>query len=225
MITTKKINPKIKLVFLLFCGAIIWTACKKNETPVYRLAGTIVDGVNGSPLADVNVKIEKQTVDGSNFNGVFNLADQVTTNSNGTYNAEWERENIVELRASLSKSQFIPVVKSINVSSLSTSDELTQNFEMYPEANVKITFLKNPNLTQNQQFNFRFENASFDCFCCNNDWVSYTPSVGDTSKTCQVYGDRWLKYRYELIRATQDSLVRDSIYCPRFELSEVTINW
>lgn len=211
---------------LLLCLLVFFfAACKKEQQPIYKLSGAVKEAESGQPLSDVYVLIQKQSVSGSNYNGVFVTADETYTNSSGAYATEWERDNVVELRATLTKTQYITVVKDLSPNILSTSATATSNFEMHPQAFVKIKFEKNPSLTQNQQINFRFDNAIFDCNCCTNDWVSYSTSILDTSKTCQVYGDYWLKYRYELIRANQDSIVYDSIYCPRFVQSEKSIVW
>ncbi|MEZ4799187.1 MAG: hypothetical protein R2809_05270 [Flavobacteriales bacterium] len=224
MTITRNILSNSALSF--FIGSLIFFAsCKKDQSPSYRLQGTVSEAESGQPLSDVSVLIEKQSLSGNNYNGVYVMADQEYTSGSGSYSAEWDRDNVVELRATLTKNQYITVVRDLNPNILSTESAATVNFQMHPQSFVKIVFEKNPSLSQNQQINFRFDNAIFDCNCCTNDWVSYSPAILDTSKTCQVYGDYWLKYRYELIRANQDSIVYDSIYCPRFVQSEKTIVW
>jgi Zn finger protein HypA/HybF involved in hydrogenase expression len=212
--------------FSLIFLSVFLANCKKNEDTKYHLQGRVYNGRTGNPLSDVFVEVEQQILDGNSFSAVYVSAASGRTNGEGSYDLEWDRENLVEVRVNADKGQFIPRTLQLDASSFEPGKVIFQNIELFPEAFIKIAIQKNTSLTNNASFNIRFENANFDCFCCDNNWESFTTTTPDTSKTCRVYGDTWLKYRYEIIKSSgQDELVRDSIYCPSNIQTNVSIEW
>lgn len=211
--------------YFLLIALIVICSCKKEESKNFILMGKVTDARTGSPMSNANVLIEQQLLEGGNFSGFYSTAVEGKTDASGHYHLEWENQNIVEARVTVSSSGYITRSADLNVSVLAPGKEVNQNLDLFPEAFVSVRAIKSgvhPNATQ---FNFRFENALFDCSCCNNDWRNYSANVTDSTFTCRVYGDTWLKYRYEVLSSPDDLLLRDSIYIPRNITSNLEINW
>ena len=213
------------LKFIPLAAFLIFLSCKKDENKNFILMGKVNDARTGGPMSGVNILLEQQVLEGGNFGGFYTTAAEETTDGSGHFHLEWENKNIVEARVTASFPGYVSRSYDINVASLAPGKEVTQNLELFPEAFISVRAIKSGVQPNASQFNFRFENAIFDCLCCNNDWRTYNSAVNDSTFTCRVYGDTWLKYRYEVLSSPTDLLLRDSIYCPRGLTSNLEINW
>lgn len=213
----------LKLFFLALIFLIL--SCKKDENKNFILMGKVTDARTGVAMNGANVLLEQQVLEGGNFGGFFTTAAEGSTDGSGHFHLEWENKNIVEARVTGSFAGYVTRSYDVNVASLAPGKEITQNLELFPEAFISVSAIKSGIHPNANQFNFRFENAAFDCLCCNNDWRNYSSAVNDSTFTCRIYGDTWIKYRYEILTSPDDILIRDSIYCPRGITSNLEINW
>jgi hypothetical protein len=217
----------IKYCFIFILAlAFIFSSCKKDEEKnTYLLKGTVTDALNGQAISGARVEVEQQTLDGSTFGAIYNFASGGETNGSGSFNLEWEKANLVEARVTGAKAGYITRIYNLNASSFKPGEPVTQNLALFPEANIQIRVQKtgvNPNANA---LNFRFENAEFDCLCCNNSWRNFNNTTTDSTFTCRAYGDSWLRYRYEVVTGSNSELLRDSIFCQRNSIINLDIQW
>jgi hypothetical protein len=208
----------IALTFLLI-------NCKKEENKNFILKGTVRDARSGAPLGNASVLAEQQLLEGGSFGGFFSEAASGNTSGSGNYELQWDNANIVEARVTGSAVGYIARVYNLRAASFEPGKEISQNIDLHPEANIAVRVLKSGVVPNASQLNFRFENAEFDCLCCNNTWRNINSNAADSTFQCRVYGDTWLRYRYEVLNSGDAVFMRDSIYCGRNTLSNLTIEW
>ncbi len=216
----------IKNIFFLLAFVLLAIAsCKKDKRNVHILEGTVTDGRTGSGLSGCFVEVEQQVLSDGTFGGVFNSAATSSTNASGGYAMEWERENMVEVRLVVERTDYIEKTINLNPNDFNPDEAVTQNVELFPEAYVQVDITRNIPGANSDQFDFRFDNANFDCVCCNNNWKSIAGATADTTFSCRLYGDTWLKFKKQIFTAELDTIITDSIFCPRFQTSTIQIDW
>lgn len=209
----------------LFALILLTSNCKKEENKSFILKGKVTDAQSNTPLGNVSILAEQQLLEGGSFGGFYSEAANGNTSSNGEYRMEWDNSNIVEARVTGSIQGYITRVYNLNASSFQPGEEITQNLSLYPEANIQVRLQKTGVVLNATQINFRFENADFDCLCCSNEWRNISANNTDSTFTCKVYGDTWLKYRYEILQSGETLFMRDSILCARNVQSNLSIQW
>jgi hypothetical protein len=217
---------KLKHTFTLLAFVLIAIAsCKKDKRNVHILKGNVTDGRTGSGLGGCFVEVEQQVLSDGTFGGVYNSAATGSSGSSGEYYLEWERENMVEVRLVVERDDYIERTVNLNPDSFNPDEAVTQNVELYPEAYVQVDIARSVAGANSDHFDFRFDNANFDCVCCNNNWKSIAGANADTTFSCRLYGDTWLKFKKQILTQDIDTLITDSIFCPRFQTSNIQIDW
>jgi len=180
---------------------------------------------------NASVNLQKKVVGSSTYTAAYEAAANGQTDAAGNYSLTFERQNFAALKLAASYPQFITAEKELNVSSFVVGTPYTQHLQLYPQAYIQLN-ITNAAPSQatdllkftfiNALLKFTFINAHFDCFCCSNGFKNYTGAV-DTTVTCKLYGDQWLKYQANFNFGTQDSTVVDSVWCPAFETTQLNI--
>lgn len=197
------------------------TQCKK-EKGEYSIQGKITHARTGNSLSSAAVNIQKKTVANSTYSAAYSVAANTSTDAQGNYSMVFERENFAALKLVSSYPQFISKEVELNVGSFKVGTPVTKNVQLYPEAFIQVNLHSND--PQMSEIAFTFLNAHFDCVCCTTD-SKYFPGVIDTSFSCKLYGDQWLKYKYQFSISGQDSLAVDSIWCPAFETQQLNLSF
>lgn len=210
-------------IFLCTCIALL--ACKKEESQNLAMQGTITDGRNGEPLTGVNAVVSHQKIS----NGVFSLnfveAARTTTDGNGNYNMSWDRANSNSIKLTGSLENYITRSAFVNPSSISPGTTYSQNLVMFPESFIRVRLINELPSADADNINFRFKDVSFDCTCCDVNPKSFTGATIDTTFTCKLYGDTWLKYMRIVATADVDTTITDSIFVPAFQTSQIDITY
>lgn len=213
----------LAVAFIVMCCFAV-VSCRK-ESGTYGLKGVVRNGNTNQPIQSVNVKISKQTVSGGTFGGTFTTAATTTTDAGGNYELQWPRENFSALKVVAEKNQYITRSVNLNVDNFSPGETLTRDLTIYPEAFISVTILNNGETSAQDQLQFTFTNALFECDCCSNGWKTFSGANVDTTITCKVYGDREIKFQKRIITAAADTLIKDSIFCPSFQTTGVNIQY
>jgi hypothetical protein len=201
-------------LFIFLCATWFATSCKKDSNVQYSIQGKISDADDGTVLSDVSVKIEKQVVQNGIYGNTYQIAATTITDSGGNFSSSWPRENFAALRIIAEKDNFIKIERPLVVDEFNNGT-VSENIELYKEAFASLRFIHSGG-APGDRLSFTFLNASFNCNCCSNGWRSWQSGQIDTTVTCRVYGNRWLKYQIQTQIGMTDSSYVDSIYCNAF---------
>jgi len=204
---------------LLF--AVLIFSCKKKDD-VYRLEGKVTDARTGQAIGGAEVEIERTTTSNTVVSGGFSTADNATSASNGTFSLEWPSDRLVEARLKASADNYFNRTVSLRVEDFAPEETVNKNISLYPQASIRVHLLNQYDVGGGDVLIFSLPNAVFDCNCCSNDEATYIGAL-DSTYTCKVYGNTWIKYRTRVASMTQDSLSVDSIYCPSFETTDLFV--
>lgn len=207
--------PSIIRSSLVLFVLILIASCKKNTEVNYSLQGRVTDADDGVALPGAEITVEKQVVQNGVFGNTYQTALITSTNADGNYEGSWPRENFAALRMLTKKSNYITNTITLDVEEFSADNAVTQNVALYKEAFTTFRFT-HANGIASDRLSFTFLNADFNCNCCANGWKTWQSASVDTSFTCRVYGNRWLKYQVLTQVGFVDSSFVDSIYCPAF---------
>ncbi|MEY3399317.1 MAG: hypothetical protein RL220_1911 [Bacteroidota bacterium] len=211
----KHITRSSILLTIIFVFAL--GSCRKEESLNFTIQGKILNARSGEPLSGAHVEVRQQVVENGVFSAIYSEAAETLTAPDGGYNLTWARENIAGLRLLIDKEQYISRQLDLSVSAVESGDVYTLHSSLYPEAFVTVHISNTASANPSDQFSFRYDDAQFDCTCCNEDWKIFTGSDTDTTFTCRLYGDTWLKYVQQITTIEADTLIVDSIWCPAFQ--------
>jgi len=211
-------SPLTRLAFLV----ILFTfSCKKKEE-VYLLEGKVTNARTGQGIGGAQVEVERTTTSNTVVSGGFSTADNATTSSDGSFALEWPSERLVEARLKASATNYFSRTVDLRTDDFAPEEIVRKNIALYPQASIRIHLLNQFTVGGGDVLIFSLPNAVFDCNCCSNDESTYVGPL-DTTYTCKVYGDTWIKYRTRVGSITQDSLSIDSIFCPSFQTTDLFV--
>jgi len=202
------------LLTIAFSLLLMLMGCKKDNTVQYSIQGKVTDADDGSALSGVSIEIEKQVVQNGIYGNTYQNALRTTTDSNGDFSGSWPRENFAALRLLAEKNNYILAERTLDVDAFG-NDAVLENVALYKEAFASLHFT-HANGNASDRLSFTFLNANFNCNCCSNGWKTWQTEAIDTTITCRVYGNRWLKYQVLTQIGTADSSYVDSMYCNAF---------
>jgi hypothetical protein len=210
--TNKKMQKFIGtsiIVMLLVLGA-----CKKDAMNPFSIKGKVTDARNGSGLAGVTVKVEKQSVQDGVYTNTYQRALTTTTGNDGHFEGSWERETFASLKLLAEKTSYIPIETILTEQEIG-SGEINKNITMHPEAFASLRFMHN-GTNSNDELLLNYTNTNFDCACCKPGWKTIVGAQVDTTFSCKVYGDHWLVFKVITKINNIDSSYTDSVFCPAF---------
>lgn len=215
----------IRILGICCLCIIAFIACQKTNDQNLLLSGYISDHRNGSGVGDVYLTLSEQVVEGGSLNSDFEVADEVLSSSNGAYNMLFGRRNALTYRLDLEKPGYFDKRVELNPDDFRPNQPVTQNVTMITEAVFAVQLVNEVPYDSNDEIRFRKLNADFTCMCCNNDWVEVQGVDVDTSFSCKLYGDYYLKYQYQISKGELDTTIVDSTYCPAFQTTSILINY
>ncbi len=211
----------LKIIFLFLL--IPFLSCKKDEALNYTIKGTIVNGRTGAPISGLNVSIQQKIIQDGIFSALFTDAASAITDANGNYSMTWKRENVAAFQLLLEKEQHISRQIELSPNSLNANESFTYNAHVFTEAFITVHLINEGETTAVDICNFRFDDTDFDCTCCTDAWVNTFGADVDSTWTCKVYGDSWIRYVKDIATLEVDSVSTDSIWCPAFQTTILEI--
>lgn len=217
-------SEPLQLILMVIVLVIMAPSCRKKD-PVYILEGHVRSHATGQALSGVTVSVEQRTVGGNVFSGAFTQAASGSTISDGTYRLEWPREQLAEVQLLASKASYIPATIALDPEDFLPEEVVYQNVRLQPEAFIEVTLTNTGEAAVEDLIRFRFTQANFDCACCNGNWKELWGADADTTFSCRIYGDIWLKYWAEITAESGNLLIIDSLWCPSFATTPLIIEY
>jgi hypothetical protein len=209
---------------ILFISFMLFiSACKKDGAVQFSLQGKVTDADDGNALSGVAIEVEKQVVQNGVFGNTYQNALSTSTDNSGQYQGSWPRENFAALRVLAEKDNYIKAERELDINSFDDG-MATENIQLYKEGFVSLRFVHS-NGNTGDRLSFTFLNANFDCNCCANGWRTWQAGSIDTTITCRVYGNRWLKYQVQTQIGFNDSIYVDSLFCDAFVTTSRAIQY
>jgi hypothetical protein len=199
--------------------------CKKDEALNYTISGTIVNGRTGAPVSGLEVKIQQKVISDGVYSALFTDAASAITDVNGSYSMTWKRENVAAFQMLLDKDQYISREISLSPTSLDANENFTYNAHIFAEAFITVHLSNTEETSAVDLCNFRFDDTDFDCNCCTEAWVNTFGADVDSTWTCRVYGDSWIRYVRDIATFEVDTILTDSIWCPAFQNTPLEVNF
>jgi hypothetical protein len=193
---------------------LVLDACKKDTLNPFTIKGKVTDARNGSGLAGVTVKVEKQSVQNGVYTNTYQRALTTTTGDDGHFEGSWERETFASLKLLAEKTRYIPIETILTEQEIG-SGEINKNITMHPEAFANLRFIHN-GTSSDDRISFNYTNTNFVCACCQPGWKTIVGAQVDTTFSCKVYGDHWLVFEVITHINNVDSSYTDSLFCPAF---------
>ncbi len=211
------------LLFALLLFAVL--ACNKNNESDLLIEGRVADSRNSSGLGSVEVNLQEQVLADGVLNASFQQAAQASTASDGSYELAFERKNALLYRLQFEKTGYFDRTLEVNPDDVRPGETVTRNLSMTPEAFFEVRLWNTSGSGSDSELRFRNLDGDFGCACCTTDWVVIDGGTTDTTFTCSLHGDFMIHFTYEITQPGIDTTVVDSVYCPAFQTSAVTIEW
>ena len=212
----------MRLLWLLAMLVLSLFACRKNDSR-YCLQGGVYLGDEQTAMSDVRLTVYKQVLQNGVFGTSFTTAATDLSSANGLYQLTWERENFAALKLTAEREQFVTREIQLDPNDFVPGEAVLKSIDMYPEAFISVRVQNTGVGATTDRCNFSFVNAIFECACCSNGWREFEGAVIDTTFSCRLYGNRWLKYQRNLNTIEADTVLVDSIWCPAFQITELIL--
>jgi hypothetical protein len=214
---------RILTSFLFAIIAIGSTSCKQKSIR-YALSGKVLDN-SGSPLGNAEIVLSEQKISSGSLNTNYSFIDGLTTTSNGQFLFDFERANALRYKVEIDKDGFFSRDVELNVGRFSPGETACQNFTIYPKGTIKVVIKNTFPIDEFDQIAYKNRNANFDCFCCDNDQVTFPGMEVDTTLICDLYAETWIHYEYEIQKYGEFIFSYDSAFVTPGDTTFISINY
>ena len=176
----------MRTVVVLSVLALVFAGCKK-KTDYFSFDCVVYDQKINAAVEGASVVLKAQRADGG-FNPNYDLLGSATTDSEGRFYIEVEKEVFFSYRVEVSHSQHFDGTFNINPDNVPFSTAYEATFNLEPKAWVS-THLQNQNLSQTATFAVEAE-TNVCTGCCTGGANIIQGTMVDTTFTCAVFGNQ-----------------------------------
>jgi hypothetical protein len=192
---------------------IVAGACKKTINLNRNWLGFVFEKNTGNPVAGATVKIKANKVASGVFNSSLQPIATVTTDNNGYYSFEYERNNFAEIAAEISKSNYFLFTEKLDIDEVAANKNFQRNFTITPRAWIKLNIEHQGNGADQFSLNYRNLTVYRDCpNCCKNDNLDFNGELVNYSSSCNAEGNIFHRYRTIVSLNGQQTELIDSVF-------------
>jgi hypothetical protein len=159
-----------------------------SSTDVFVFDCVIQNALNNAPLEGVAIVLQGQRVTGGSFNPNFQTLGTATTDANGHFVLEVDKELFNAYRLNISLPQYFNKSVAISPDDVPLSTAYTNTFSLEPEAWVSTRIR---NTSESQHLDVTINGSSDNSEeSCNALHVIHEGTVFDTTLVCRMYGNR-----------------------------------
>lgn len=202
---------------ILIC-VLTLTACKKGKAN-FVVRGTITDNTFSQSLSGATIKLYETPIGTSELN----LIGTTSTDSDGTYSFEFQRNKVDKYTLVLTKTLYFDINSTINFSELTVSEDNIRNYSTTAKSWVKLHFVNASPYSVSDHLKFIKQNGKVSCpECCSSD-EHHLYGIVDTSIYCINDGNTEYSYLYWVIN-TSNSGFR-SVTTVAFDTTELLLTY
>lgn len=209
-------NKFLILAVFIASATLLGTIGCKKDAGAYTIEGKISDNTFNTPLAGLTLTVSIQNAGAANY---INYGT-ITTDNNGFYRLEIERDQYDKIRFSAEKTNYFPLEFVVSASQLTVGETYIINQATTAKAWARLIFnhtSSNPNAVLTYTKN---EGKQGCAECC-----PITPQniVGSDTVICINDGNTNYSYVYEVSGTT--ILDTKTCYTPAFDTGTVIVNY
>jgi hypothetical protein len=204
---------RLKRLVNLILIVLIAVACKKTINLNRNWEGYVFDKNTGNSVAGAIVKIKASIVSSGVFNSSLQPIATVTTDNNGFYSFEYERNNFAEIVAEVNKPNYFVYTQELEINEIADNKNVQQNFTVTPRAWIRVQIEHQGNGVDQINLNYRNLTVYRDCLnCCKNDNLNFSNENVNHSSICTSEGNLFHRYRTLTTVNGQKTELIDSVY-------------
>lgn len=199
-------------------------SCKKTDQVVH-FKGNITEATGGGSLEGVDVSFSEKKIQNGTVNANFSLAGQTTTDNNGNFEFDYQREKTIEVRISAQSENFHQQTIYLDDEDLSLVEDNIVNFNLYSKSWVKFIIKNNSPTNTTDELKLVKKNPVEGCEgCCQNDAQTFNGEV-DTEFVCATGGNVFFNFNYIVTDNSGVQFVEDSVYCEPNDTAQIFITY
>lgn len=206
-----------KIITVLVIGILLFS-CKKDGLK-FTINGKVSDTSLSGVLQGAEVKLYSFALGSSA--GVYE--GNYTTDSQGKFSFELEREKYEKIQIIVNKSQYFEVIDDIPFSDLDTEEENTFNYSLEAKSWTRFVIRNQQPASEQDEFKLFKNSGKTDCEdCCDNGYSYYYGDI-DTTIYCANGGNRYMSFFY-WVNGNEDN-GNDSVYNTPFDTVTYEFNY
>ncbi|AEA45389.1 carboxypeptidase-like regulatory domain-containing protein [Fluviicola taffensis] len=204
-----------KIIFLFAILTIIsGNGCKKKNL-TYKINGTVIDSSLNTPLSNAEITISTTSIS----NPAEEVKATLTTDANGYFEYELQREKIQNVRISVNKMNYFSDGTLTTLDNLSLDNDNVFNYNVYAKSWVRLHFVSDG--TKDLKY-YKLTGKNNCEECCPTGEMHMVNAV-DSSVICINNGNSPYKIYYEVVGGSNHGEM-EVITAP-FQTTEILINY
>lgn len=209
---------------IYFFAIIITFSCKKTNQ-IAHFKGSITEATGGGSLEGIEVSFYEKKIQSGTVNANFNLVGKTTTDNNGNFEFDYQRDKTIEVRISAQSENFHQQTIFLNDDDLSLVEDNIVDFSLYSKSWVKFIIKNNPPNNTTDELKLVKKNPVEGCEgCCQNDAQTFNGEV-DTEFLCGTGGNLFFNFNYIVTDNSGVQFVEDSVYCEPNDTAQIFITY
>ena len=200
--------------------------CKKKGPIILKVQGTIQTPGAGA-IENTRIVLKSDAVTQGVYSSNLSTIASTTSNGQGYYEFEFERKNVNKYQIEISKEGYFKIIESINPESLTTDSPNDLSYNFYPKAWLSVHVINNAPVDNNDLMRYQNLNSFIHCTsnCCSISMKIFAGMNIDSAWTCQLHGNQFISYTYDIIKDGNIQTVKDSTYCEEFDTTYLEITY
>ncbi|MCB0761518.1 MAG: carboxypeptidase regulatory-like domain-containing protein [Flavobacteriales bacterium] len=199
-----------------------WT-CNKSEI-YFELQGKVLDET-GQALTGIQLELSQQKIESGALNGSDQFIASTTSDGSGSYSFRFLRENALSYKLVASSDVHFDREIAIAFDKFTPDHPHCKDVVLYSSATLNVHIANSNPIDENDYISYRNLNAVFNCPCCDNSSHELEGMDIDTLLTCNLYGNYWLRYEYQVEKTGAFIFAMDSLYIQPGQTNVLEINY
>lgn len=206
---------------VLFLMLLLFSCNKENNTVSFK--GKVTEITGGGNLEGITVFFEEKKLVNGSIPINFTTLGYSTTDANGNYTFEFEKQKTIELKITTENDVFYPQSVIKKVDGLSMIEDNIQDFKLSAKAYAKFYIQNTGDSDPSDEITLIVDNDASICQkCCSA--ITLNAQV-DTVIVCNVTGNADFDYNYLVTNESGVSFGENTIYCPAGDTTQIFITY